>query len=278
MYFNIRKPPLRSQVLWNPVNFFFPRPTSNISESTRFSNPSSSPQQRFSLSDHTHSQDGSRPIPSIPPASNPRGEIIFSSRVDKSFREGYDRYRLAFEKKREEVVRQINEQKRMERRWWVYRLRFWAPPPSSSPRPSSDLAGADASTSPGYSRNSSQSSRGRGTPRSGTPPSTPGSSSSMSSPRKRGRSSSPMSSQGSLRSLGGGQRKNPLGRRVTPDDGGPNLDRGDGTGRLRELDEEGDMRMRAHERSWAQGLPGPNSTLIPWIIKNPSPMIIWGFL
>ena len=185
MYFNTRKPPLRSQVLWNPVNFFFPRPTSNISASSRFPIPSPSSPQQFSSSGHTRSQDGSRPIPSIPPANNLRGEIIFSSRVNKSFREGYDRYRLAFEKKRGEVVRQIDDQKRMERWWWVYKLPFWTSPPSSSPRPLSDLAGPDTSISP-YSRNSSQSSRGRGTPRSGTPPSTSGSSSSMPSPRKIG--------------------------------------------------------------------------------------------
>lgn len=251
------------------MNFFFPRPTSNIPASNRFPMASPSSPQQFSSSGHTHSQDGSRPIPSIPPANNPRGEIIFSSRVDRSFREGYDRYRLAFEKKREEVVRQINDQKRMERWWWVYKLPFWTSPPSSSPRPSSDPAGPDASMSP-YSRNSSQSSRGRGTPRSGTPPSTSGSNSSMSSPRKRGRSDSPMArQQGSIRSLGGGQRRNPLSRRATPDDGGSNSDRGDGSGsmssngRLRELDEQGDMRMRALERSWAQGLPSSGSTSIP---------------
>ena len=248
MYFNTRKPPLRSQVLWNPVNFFFPRPTSNISASSRFPIPSPSSPQQFSSSGHTRSQDGSRPIPSIPPANNPRGEIIFSSRVNKSFREGYDRYRLAFEKKRGEVVRQIDDQKRMERWWWVYKLPFWTSPPSSSPRPLSDLAGPDTSISP-YSRNSSQSSRGRGTPRSGTPPSTSGSSSSMPLPRKRGRSGSPMArQQGPIRSLRAGQR-NPLSRRATSDDGGSNLDRGDGSGnvcsnrRLRELDEQSDMRM-----------------------------------
>ncbi|WWC65387.1 uncharacterized protein I303_108005 [Kwoniella dejecticola CBS 10117] len=38
----------------------------------------------------------------IPPSSNPRGELIFSSRVDRGFREGYERYRSAFERRREE--------------------------------------------------------------------------------------------------------------------------------------------------------------------------------
>ena len=42
----------------------------------------------------------------IPPSSNPRGELIFSSRVDKGFKEGYERYRAAFERRREEKSRE----------------------------------------------------------------------------------------------------------------------------------------------------------------------------
>lgn len=42
----------------------------------------------------------------IPPSTNPRGELIFSSRVDKGFREGYERYRAAFERRREEKARE----------------------------------------------------------------------------------------------------------------------------------------------------------------------------
>ena len=78
-----------------------------------------------------------------------------------------------------------------------------------------------------------------------------------------------MPRQGLIRSLGGGQRRNPLSRRGTPDEGGSNSDRGDGSGsvcsngRSRELDEQGDMRMRALERSWAQGLPNSGSTSMP---------------
>jgi hypothetical protein len=45
-------------------------------------------------------------IPPIPPTSNPRGELIFSSRVDRSFKEGYERYRSAFEKRREEKMKE----------------------------------------------------------------------------------------------------------------------------------------------------------------------------
>lgn len=40
------------------------------------------------------------PLAPIPPASNPRGELIFSSRVSASFREGYERYRGEWEKRR----------------------------------------------------------------------------------------------------------------------------------------------------------------------------------
>ena len=52
--------------------------------------------------------------------------------------------------------------------------------------------------------------------------------------------------QGPIRLLRAGQR-NPLSRRATSDDGGSNLDWGNGSGnvcsngRLRELDEQGDM-------------------------------------
>lgn len=41
---------------------------------------------------------------SVPPARNERGEILLSSRVDTEFREGYERYRNAFERKRREKL------------------------------------------------------------------------------------------------------------------------------------------------------------------------------
>ena len=40
----------------------------------------------------------------MPPTQNERGEIIFSSRVDADFRDGYERYRSAFERKRREKL------------------------------------------------------------------------------------------------------------------------------------------------------------------------------
>ncbi|KAM0752325.1 hypothetical protein T439DRAFT_205579 [Meredithblackwellia eburnea MCA 4105] len=40
------------------------------------------------------------PLAPIPPATNPRGELIFSSRVSAQFREGYERYRGEWERRR----------------------------------------------------------------------------------------------------------------------------------------------------------------------------------
>ncbi|TXT10586.1 hypothetical protein VHUM_02091 [Vanrija humicola] len=51
----------------------------------------------------------------IPPSQNPRGELIFSSRVDHHFEEGYKRYRAAFERRREERSR---EEARAQGKWW----------------------------------------------------------------------------------------------------------------------------------------------------------------
>ncbi|KAH9941533.1 hypothetical protein B0H21DRAFT_824367 [Amylocystis lapponica] len=74
------------------------------------------------------------PIPPIPPASNPRGELIFSSRVDRAFRESYERYCAAFERRREE-----RERAAYARRWagWLYLKMPWArrPPALSNAAP-----------------------------------------------------------------------------------------------------------------------------------------------
>ena len=43
-------------------------------------------------------------IPPIPPSQNPRGELIFSTKVSPEFREGYERYRAAFERRRAEKM------------------------------------------------------------------------------------------------------------------------------------------------------------------------------
>ena len=45
-----------------------------------------------------------KPMTNLPPTSNPRGELVFSHKVDKSFRDGYERYRAAFERKRSQTL------------------------------------------------------------------------------------------------------------------------------------------------------------------------------
>lgn len=92
VYLNVRSPPLRTSL--NPISYFFPR-TSSTTPTQQLPNPvprASSPRRPPA-------------IPPIPPTSNPRGELIFSSRVDPAFRESYERYRAAFERKREEQKR-----------------------------------------------------------------------------------------------------------------------------------------------------------------------------
>ncbi|KAF8581820.1 hypothetical protein K439DRAFT_1392382, partial [Ramaria rubella] len=93
VYLNVRSPPLRTSL--NPFSYFFPR------------TPVSPPPQPSQLSTVQRASSPRRPpaIPPIPPTSNPRGELIFSSRVDPTFRESYERYRAAFERKREEQKR-----------------------------------------------------------------------------------------------------------------------------------------------------------------------------
>lgn len=56
----------------------------------------------------------------IPPTRNARGEIVFSSRVDSNFREGYERYRNAFERKRRE---KLEAQRRSKPAWFSS---FWS--------------------------------------------------------------------------------------------------------------------------------------------------------
>ncbi|KAG6852642.1 hypothetical protein C0991_010239 [Blastosporella zonata] len=126
MYLNVRKPSLRSKLRLNPLAFFFPRPPpassqSSPSNSASPSRSSTSPSSTTGPVSRTLPTPAPRsmPIPSIPPATNPRGELIFSSRVDRAFREGYDRHRAAFERRREERERE----RRRERGWGVQK---WA--------------------------------------------------------------------------------------------------------------------------------------------------------
>jgi Spo7-like protein len=132
MYLNVRQPPLRSKLpglLRNPIRFFFPRPaplSSPPSPSVSRRSTSLGPPPRIrTRSDPspliindpdspvtqapvqtTTTNNNPTPIAPIPPTNNPRGELIFSSRVHPGFRESYERYRAAFERKREERERE----------------------------------------------------------------------------------------------------------------------------------------------------------------------------
>ncbi|KAA1471965.1 hypothetical protein DENSPDRAFT_148486 [Dentipellis sp. KUC8613] len=174
MYLNTRKAP-RSFPL-NPLSYLFPRPTPPSHSATPSPRRSPSPTKLGKRSSSTV------PIPPIPPATNPRGELIFSSRVDRSFRESYERYRSTFERKRDERERIVAG-----RTWtgWIWLKMPWNRPPapaveaSTPTRPGSGLRGRGAP--PGGSPNPSR----RTTPVSGS------SSSSSGAGTDRGRRATP---------------------------------------------------------------------------------------
>ncbi|KAH8112390.1 Spo7-like protein-domain-containing protein [Phellopilus nigrolimitatus] len=193
MYLNVRHRPLRSRLFVNPLSFFFHR--DNIEDTSSFSR-SASPDRR-------RKRGTSVPIPPIPPTNNPRGELIFSSRVERNFRESYERYRAAFERKRE-----AREQYATAQTWWGWRVWPWNWMQRSVPRPASYIR----EHSPMRSIASTPRGRGSETESASSASSTPSSS----------RRSSPV--PGSLGRPGGGAGKNrsvtlPGGipRRLTPD-------------------------------------------------------------
>ncbi|KAF7366332.1 Sporulation-specific protein spo7 [Mycena sanguinolenta] len=124
MYLNVRQPPLRSKIRFNPLAFFFPRPhpasepPSPTRTSTSTNASPSSPRPAPSPAIGSQSTSSTVPIPPMPPSSNPRGELRLSSRVDRTFREGYERYRANFERKRAQ-----QERARAQAESWVGRLR-----------------------------------------------------------------------------------------------------------------------------------------------------------
>lgn len=163
MYLNVRHKPLRSRISFNPLNLLFHR--------NRIEDSPGQAANRAPAPDKSRKRGTSVLIPPIPPSSNPRGELIFSSRVDRNFRESYERYRAAFERKRE-----AREQFIAAQTWWGWRLWPWnwgrdrptAPRPLSlthgnSPKatlsslPSSPSSrGLDSETESSSSRNSSR--------------------------------------------------------------------------------------------------------------------------
>ncbi|KAJ1300933.1 hypothetical protein OPQ81_003359 [Rhizoctonia solani] len=88
LHLNVRTQP---KGLPGPLKYLFPRPTSP--------NTPTSPSTGQTLRKGAIRKAQLNPIP---PTTNPRGELIFSSRVDRSFREAYERYRSVWERKREE--------------------------------------------------------------------------------------------------------------------------------------------------------------------------------
>ncbi|KAH0831029.1 hypothetical protein J3R83DRAFT_13531 [Lanmaoa asiatica] len=135
IYLNVRKPPLRSKISLNPFILLFPRPDP-LPESARRSLTRSSPSSPTD-------RGTSVPIAPIPPAANPRGELIFSSRVDRSFRESYERYRAAFERKRQERERSDGMQT-----WlgWLHFQMPWNKQPVVHPLAVQQLRTASSST------------------------------------------------------------------------------------------------------------------------------------
>lgn len=93
MYLNVRTPPPKAP--W-PLSLALPAQNSDITP----------PVQHITRGRSEASPRGNgrrvTTIPPIPPSTNPRGELIFTSRVDKNFRESYERYRDAFERRRNE--------------------------------------------------------------------------------------------------------------------------------------------------------------------------------
>ncbi|KAG8925551.1 hypothetical protein FRC02_009598 [Tulasnella sp. 418] len=104
-----------------------PRPISTFSSffrsSTSVPSSPSPPRSPSPNSRKSSSRRSATPvtITPIPPPQNPRGELIFNSRVDKSFREGYEKYRGAFERQRDEKQRET-ELLKSQRSYWNWFL------------------------------------------------------------------------------------------------------------------------------------------------------------
>lgn len=71
-----------------------------------------------------------RALSSIPPSQNSRGELIFSNRVSPEFREGYQRYRAAFERRRAEKMAAKRAQSW--KRWFSFLLGRPIDPPAKT--------------------------------------------------------------------------------------------------------------------------------------------------
>ncbi|KAK7678029.1 hypothetical protein QCA50_018969 [Cerrena zonata] len=188
MYLNVRQPPLRSKLPFNPFSLLFPR-TSPTAPQSPPSSPSS-PRRRSPSPNRTTKRSSSVPISPIPPSSNPRGELIFSSKVDRSFRECYDRYRAAFERRRVEKDRAAYQAT-----WtgWLHMKIFRIPPAqtSSGSAPSGTATPVSAGLSGPARTGSAAGNRGRG---GNTPTSSRRSSPVPTRPSRMGRGATPPAS------------------------------------------------------------------------------------
>ena len=90
--------PVRLLQSHSPPAVTSPTGTTIVSRST---SPASSTGRSSPRSKSPYSQTRSSvPLAPIPPSANPRGELIFSSKVTPAFREGYEKYRSEWEKRR----------------------------------------------------------------------------------------------------------------------------------------------------------------------------------
>ena len=204
MYLNVRQPPLRSKLPFALLFAkLFPRTPPSPTPSSRAASPTAEGKRRSPSPDaRPAKRSSSVPIAPIPPANNPRGELIFSSRVDRTFRDAYERYRNAFERKREERERAAFEKTWLG--WFQVRvLRLRAPAAASA---IAGTAGSGTATPVGRTGSLSGSVRGRASP-AGTP-----SSSRRSSPvpRKARRSSPVGASSLSTASPVSAERSDPI--------------------------------------------------------------------
>lgn len=117
IYLNTKRPPRKWSL--NPLNLF--RSSAALSSSTstsptpglarvpsssglrtsRSRSPQSSSSSSSSSSFSAISSRNPVPLAPLPPANNPRGELIFSSKVSQHYRDGYDKYRSDWERRRQ---------------------------------------------------------------------------------------------------------------------------------------------------------------------------------
>ncbi|GAA95006.1 uncharacterized protein L969DRAFT_52025 [Mixia osmundae IAM 14324] len=156
---------------------------SSVTSPTTASHPGGSPKRGPVSPPRPRSPSSRTPIAPIPLSENPRGELIFSNKVSPAFREGYERYRGEWERRRQSTARPS----------WIQRF---LPHPVSLSRGNTPPPNAEASKA----RATPVADRGRTFSRSSTPSQSRQSSPGRISPRSRRTSPGLSSSKGSIRS------------------------------------------------------------------------------